>query len=168
MVRSHSSLCPSLHTRTRSEQRKSRMLCVVRPVRPASDVEGWNEVRLTLGAHACSASLAPPSIQPLRHSTPLTLALASPSAASPPPTAVAMVNIRNATIADLMEMQNDNLFCLPENYQMKSVEEGRSGRGRERRDADRLGLCRSRSGIGSLRRTMRSHRLPLRAMRSLC
>jgi hypothetical protein len=32
-----------------------------------------------------------------------------------------MVNIRAATMADLMEMQNDNLFCLPENYQMKSV-----------------------------------------------
>ena len=30
-----------------------------------------------------------------------------------------MVNIRNATMADLMEMQNDNLFCLPENYQLK-------------------------------------------------
>jgi hypothetical protein len=32
-----------------------------------------------------------------------------------------MVNIRAATVSDLMEMQNDNLFCLPENYQMKSV-----------------------------------------------
>mmetsp|Transcript_18296 Transcript_18296/g.25442 ORF Transcript_18296/g.25442 Transcript_18296/m.25442 type:complete len:137 (-) Transcript_18296:248-658(-) len=30
-----------------------------------------------------------------------------------------MVNIRKATIDDLLEMQNCNLFCLPENYQMK-------------------------------------------------
>ncbi|GAB5353298.1 hypothetical protein AAMO2058_000025300 [Amorphochlora amoebiformis] len=30
-----------------------------------------------------------------------------------------MVNIRKATTADLLEMQNCNLFCLPENYQMK-------------------------------------------------
>jgi hypothetical protein len=32
---------------------------------------------------------------------------------------VAMVNIRQATVNDLFEMQNANLFCLPENYQMK-------------------------------------------------
>ena len=30
-----------------------------------------------------------------------------------------MVNIRQATVSDLFEMQNANLFCLPENYQMK-------------------------------------------------
>uniref|UniRef100_A0A7S2XEK3 N-acetyltransferase domain-containing protein n=1 Tax=Lotharella oceanica TaxID=641309 RepID=A0A7S2XEK3_9EUKA len=30
-----------------------------------------------------------------------------------------MVNIRKAEISDLLEMQNCNLFCLPENYQMK-------------------------------------------------
>jgi len=30
-----------------------------------------------------------------------------------------MVNIRQATVADLIEMQNCNLFCLPENYQFK-------------------------------------------------
>lgn len=30
-----------------------------------------------------------------------------------------MVSIRRATIDDLMAMQNANLFCLPENYQMK-------------------------------------------------
>ncbi len=30
-----------------------------------------------------------------------------------------MVNIRRATVDDLYEMQNCNLFCLPENYQMK-------------------------------------------------
>ena len=35
--------------------------------------------------------------------------------------AAAMVNIRQATVNDLFEMQNANLFCLPENYQMKSV-----------------------------------------------
>jgi hypothetical protein len=39
-----------------------------------------------------------------------------------------MVNIRAATMADLMEMQNDNLFCLPENYQMKSVAYTNTGR----------------------------------------
>lgn len=31
-----------------------------------------------------------------------------------------MVNIRNATVDDLFEMQNDNLFCLPENYQVST------------------------------------------------
>jgi len=30
-----------------------------------------------------------------------------------------MVNIRRATVDDLLEMQNCNLSCLPENYQMK-------------------------------------------------
>mmetsp|Transcript_20791 Transcript_20791/g.34136 ORF Transcript_20791/g.34136 Transcript_20791/m.34136 type:complete len:218 (+) Transcript_20791:150-803(+) len=30
-----------------------------------------------------------------------------------------MVNIRKAEVSDLLEMQNCNLFCLPENYQMK-------------------------------------------------
>mmetsp|Transcript_24194 Transcript_24194/g.37937 ORF Transcript_24194/g.37937 Transcript_24194/m.37937 type:complete len:191 (-) Transcript_24194:127-699(-) len=30
-----------------------------------------------------------------------------------------MVNIRMATVADLIEMQQCNLWCLPENYQMK-------------------------------------------------
>jgi len=30
-----------------------------------------------------------------------------------------MVNIRAATISDLLEMQNANLLCLPENYQLK-------------------------------------------------
>jgi len=30
-----------------------------------------------------------------------------------------MVSIRRATIDDLMQMQNTNLTCLPENYQMK-------------------------------------------------
>eukprot|EP00456_Euglypha_rotunda_P020832 TRINITY_DN18079_c0_g1_i5.p1 TRINITY_DN18079_c0_g1~~TRINITY_DN18079_c0_g1_i5.p1 ORF type:complete len:209 (+),score=28.40 TRINITY_DN18079_c0_g1_i5:83-709(+) len=30
-----------------------------------------------------------------------------------------MVSIRQATMSDLLEMQNCNLFCLPENYQMK-------------------------------------------------
>lgn len=30
-----------------------------------------------------------------------------------------MVSIRQATVQDLVEMQNCNLFCLPENYQMK-------------------------------------------------
>eukprot|EP00696_Hemimastix_kukwesjijk_P010223 gnl/Hemi2/22836_TR7646_c0_g3_i1.p1 gnl/Hemi2/22836_TR7646_c0_g3~~gnl/Hemi2/22836_TR7646_c0_g3_i1.p1 ORF type:complete len:229 (-),score=74.87 gnl/Hemi2/22836_TR7646_c0_g3_i1:104-727(-) len=30
-----------------------------------------------------------------------------------------MVNIRRATVADLLSMQNCNLHCLPENYQMK-------------------------------------------------
>jgi len=30
-----------------------------------------------------------------------------------------MVSIRPATVEDLLEMQNCNLFCLPENYQMK-------------------------------------------------
>ncbi len=30
-----------------------------------------------------------------------------------------MVSIRQATAEDLVEMQNCNLFCLPENYQMK-------------------------------------------------
>lgn len=29
------------------------------------------------------------------------------------------MNVRNATVADLMEMQNCNLHNLPENYQMK-------------------------------------------------
>ena len=33
-----------------------------------------------------------------------------------------MVNIRQATVNDLFEMQNANLFCLPENYQMKSAD----------------------------------------------
>ena len=32
-----------------------------------------------------------------------------------------MVNIRQATVNDLFEMQNANLQCLPENYQMKSA-----------------------------------------------
>ena len=32
---------------------------------------------------------------------------------------VRMVSIRQATVSDLVEMQNCNLFCLPENYQMK-------------------------------------------------
>jgi ribosomal protein S18 acetylase RimI-like enzyme len=30
-----------------------------------------------------------------------------------------MVNVRRATVDDLLEMQNCNLSCLPENYQMK-------------------------------------------------
>jgi len=30
-----------------------------------------------------------------------------------------MVNVRKATFDDIMELQNCNLFCLPENYQMK-------------------------------------------------
>jgi peptide alpha-N-acetyltransferase len=30
-----------------------------------------------------------------------------------------MVNIRMATVNDLIEMQQCNLWCLPENYQMK-------------------------------------------------
>lgn len=30
-----------------------------------------------------------------------------------------MVSIRNATLDDLLQMQNTNLWCLPENYQMK-------------------------------------------------
>ncbi|TMW67649.1 hypothetical protein Poli38472_011269 [Pythium oligandrum] len=30
-----------------------------------------------------------------------------------------MVSIRNATAQDLLQMQNANLWCLPENYQMK-------------------------------------------------
>ena len=30
-----------------------------------------------------------------------------------------MVTIREAQISDLMNMQNANLHCLPENYQMK-------------------------------------------------
>jgi peptide alpha-N-acetyltransferase len=30
-----------------------------------------------------------------------------------------MVNIRRATVQDLLEVQNCNLFCLPENYQLK-------------------------------------------------
>jgi len=30
-----------------------------------------------------------------------------------------MVNIRQATVHDLMDMQTTNLWCLPENYQMK-------------------------------------------------
>ncbi|ETV85893.1 hypothetical protein H257_02433 [Aphanomyces astaci] len=30
-----------------------------------------------------------------------------------------MVCIRNATVTDLLAMQNANLWCLPENYQMK-------------------------------------------------
>ena len=30
-----------------------------------------------------------------------------------------MVNIRRATVEDLLEMQACNLACLPENYQMK-------------------------------------------------
>uniref|UniRef100_A0A7S2RN65 N-acetyltransferase domain-containing protein n=1 Tax=Mucochytrium quahogii TaxID=96639 RepID=A0A7S2RN65_9STRA len=30
-----------------------------------------------------------------------------------------MVNIRRATVDDLVSMQTTNLFCLPENYQMK-------------------------------------------------
>jgi len=30
-----------------------------------------------------------------------------------------MVSIRQASVHDLLEMQNCNLFCLPENYQMK-------------------------------------------------
>lgn len=30
-----------------------------------------------------------------------------------------MVNVRKARVSDLLEMQNCNLFCLPENYQMK-------------------------------------------------
>jgi len=30
-----------------------------------------------------------------------------------------MVSIRQATMEDLIEMQNSNLFCLPENYQLK-------------------------------------------------
>lgn len=34
-----------------------------------------------------------------------------------------MVNIRVATIQDLAEIQNTNLQCLPENYQMKSERE---------------------------------------------
>lgn len=30
-----------------------------------------------------------------------------------------MVSIRNANVEDLLQMQNTNLWCLPENYQMK-------------------------------------------------
>jgi len=30
-----------------------------------------------------------------------------------------MVNIRMAEVKDLVEMQQCNLWCLPENYQMK-------------------------------------------------
>lgn len=30
-----------------------------------------------------------------------------------------MVNIRQATVSDLLQMQTTNLWCLPENYQMK-------------------------------------------------
>mmetsp|Transcript_40691 Transcript_40691/g.84699 ORF Transcript_40691/g.84699 Transcript_40691/m.84699 type:complete len:176 (-) Transcript_40691:156-683(-) len=30
-----------------------------------------------------------------------------------------MVNIRQATVTDLLQMQTTNLWCLPENYQMK-------------------------------------------------
>ena len=30
-----------------------------------------------------------------------------------------MVNIRQATVNDLLQMQTTNLWCLPENYQMK-------------------------------------------------
>ncbi|GLE01592.1 hypothetical protein PINS_up010422 [Pythium insidiosum] len=30
-----------------------------------------------------------------------------------------MVSIRNATVQDLLQMQNANLWCLPENYQLK-------------------------------------------------
>lgn len=48
-----------------------------------------------------------------------------------------MVNIRSATIADLAEMQNANLQCLPENYQMKSErcenDDGSGESGAERR-----------------------------------
>ena len=29
-----------------------------------------------------------------------------------------MVNIRQATVDDLMQMQTTNLWCLPENYQV--------------------------------------------------
>jgi hypothetical protein len=32
-----------------------------------------------------------------------------------------MVCIRRATVEDLLEMQNANLFCLPENYQVRTA-----------------------------------------------
>jgi hypothetical protein len=32
---------------------------------------------------------------------------------------IVMVNIRMAEVKDLIEMQQCNLWCLPENYQMK-------------------------------------------------
>jgi hypothetical protein len=32
-----------------------------------------------------------------------------------------MVNIRQATVHDLLQMQTTNLWCLPENYQVKFV-----------------------------------------------
>ena len=34
-----------------------------------------------------------------------------------------MVSIRQANVYDLIEMQNTNLWCLPENYQVSSNEE---------------------------------------------
>jgi len=34
-----------------------------------------------------------------------------------------MVSIRQANVDDLIEMQNTNLWCLPENYQVSSNEE---------------------------------------------
>jgi len=58
-------------------------------------------------------------------STPFYRATASASPVQPlltprtPLQRPAAMNVRNATVADLMEMQNCNLHNLPENYQMK-------------------------------------------------
>jgi hypothetical protein len=51
-----------------------------------------------------------------------------------------MVNIRVATIGDLAELQNANLQCLPENYQMKSDERAHTeaDRREDKRARDRL------------------------------
>jgi hypothetical protein len=32
-----------------------------------------------------------------------------------------MVNIRQATVHDLLQMQTTNLWCLPENYQVRPL-----------------------------------------------
>lgn len=32
-----------------------------------------------------------------------------------------MVNIRQATVHDLLQMQTTNLWCLPENYQVRRI-----------------------------------------------
>lgn len=48
------------------------------------------------------------------------------------------MNVRNATVADLMEMQNCNLHNLPENYAMKYCELSLLPRSAPKSQADRL------------------------------
>ena len=59
-------------------------------------------------ARALALSCAPPTLRSFH--------LRAPYSLPPPPW---QVSIRNATVDDLFDMQNCNLSCLPENYQMK-------------------------------------------------